>query len=140
MTNWLQLALLAAALWGIVGLLQKLGSNRINASSLLIWVTVGYLLAIPLFWKGAGLETLSSKALLLGVLAGSVNGVGTWLLFAAFESGAKASVAVPLTALYPLVTVALAYFFLSERLDGLQWFGVFLAICAGGMLSYETDH
>ena len=139
MISWLQLALLAAALWGIVGLFQKLGSNRINASSLLIWVTVGYLLAIPFFWKGARLETLSGKALLLGVLAGSVNGVGTWLLFAAFERGAKASVAVPLTALYPLVTVALAYFFLSERLDGLQWLGVFLAICAGGMLSHETD-
>jgi transporter family protein len=140
MTTWLHLALLAAVLWGVVGLLQKLGSNRISASSLLIWVTVGYLLAIPLFWKSAGLGTLSGKALLLGVVAGSVNGVGTWLLFAAFERGAKASVAVPLTALYPLVTVALAYFFLSERLDGLQWLGVFLAICAGGMLSHKTDH
>jgi transporter family protein len=140
MTTWLHLALLAAVLWGVVGLLQKLGSNRISASSLLIWVTVGYLLAIPLFWKSAGLGTLSGKALLLGVVAGSVNGVGTWLLFAAFERGAKASVAVPLTALYPLVTVALAYFFLSERLDGLQWLGVLLAICAGGMLSHETDH
>lgn len=140
MDNWLQLALLAAALWGVVGLLQKLGSNRINASSLLIWVTVGYVLAVPLFWRGAGLDTLSPKAIWLGVLAGSVNGIGTWFLFTAFERGAKASVAVPLTALYPLITVALAYIFLSERLDGLQWLGVFLAVCAGGMLSYETDH
>lgn len=120
-------------------MLQKLGSTRINAASLLIWVTVGYIVALPCFLYGAGLGQLSGRAVLLGLVAGSVNGLGTWFLFAAFERGAKASVAVPLTALYPLVTVALAFLFLSERLGALEWLGVLLAICAGVMLSYENN-
>ena len=137
--SWLVPALIATALWGVVGVLQKLGSNRVNASSLLAWVMVGYVLALPLFWYGSGLKSLSSRALCLGILAGAANGLGTWALFAAFERGAKASVAIPMTALYPLVTVALAFVILHERLTVTEWVGVALALCAGVMLSYETE-
>ena len=48
-----------------------------------------------------------------------------------------ASVAIPLTALYPLCTVALATVFLKERPTALQWIGIGLAVAAGAMLSYE---
>jgi uncharacterized membrane protein len=137
MATWLLLALLAAFLWGIVGVLQKLGSTRLDAASLLVWVTAGYILALPCFWWGAQLPTLSPRALLLGAAAGTINGLGTWFLFAAFEKGAKASVAIPLTALYPLVTLGLAFLFLSERLTLLEWVGVLLALSGGAMLSYE---
>jgi transporter family protein len=74
---------------------------------------------------------------LLGVIAGTINGLGTWFLFAAFEQGAKASLAIPLTALYPLVTLGLAFIFLSERLTLTEWVGVLLALSGGAMLSYE---
>ncbi len=137
MSAWLLLALLAAFLWGIVGVLQKLGSARLNAASLLVWVTAGYAVALPCFWWGAMLTSLEPRSLLLGIAAGTVNGLGTWFLFAAFEKGAKASVAIPLTALYPLVTIGLAFFFLSERLTWWEWVGVLLALSGGAMLSYE---
>ena len=136
---WFIPALVATVLWGLVGVLQKLGSNRVNASSLLAWVMAGYVLSLPVFWKGSGLALLSHKALLVGILAGAANGLGTWFLFVAFERGAKASVAIPLTALYPLFTVVLAYVALRERLGALEWIGVFCAICGGVMLSYETE-
>jgi uncharacterized membrane protein len=58
-------------------------------------------------------------------------------VFACLEKGAKASVAIPLTALYPLCTVALATAFLNERPTVLQWIGIALAVAAGAMLSYE---
>lgn len=138
-SGWLIPALVAALLWGIVGILQKLGSNRINASSLLAWVMAGYILALPLFWQGSGLSSLTQKDLFWGILAGAANGCGTWFLFAALERGANASVAVPLTALYPTVTVAFAYFILRERLAFLDWIGVALALSAGAMLSYEPE-
>ena len=138
-TGWLIPAIVAALLLGIVGVFQKLGSNRINASSLLVWVMVGYVLAFPLFWRSAALSSLTHKDLFWGILAGSVNGLGLWFLFMALERGAKASVAGPLSALYPVVTVALAFVFLRERLEMLDWLGVVLALCAGAMLSYEPD-
>ena len=139
MESWIVPAVAALVLWGIVGILQKLGSNRVGADSLLIWVTAGYVLVLPLvLWK-SGDWTLSPTGLLLGVIAGCVNGLGTWLLFRSLEHGAKASVAVPLTALYPVVTVVLAFIFLSERLSLRELLGVFLAICGGTMLSYEKE-
>ena len=137
--SWIIPTLIAAVLWGVVGVLQKLGSNRVNASSLLFWVMAGYVLALPLFCYGSGLQALSPKALLLGVLAGVANGLGTWTLFEAFERGAKASIAIPLTALYPLVTLVLAFVCLHERLTVTEWFATLLALCAGVMLSYEPE-
>jgi bacterial/archaeal transporter family protein len=137
MDGWIVPAVAALVLWGIVGVLQKLGSNRLDASSLLIWVTLGYIVVLPLIlWRIVGWG-LSPTALLLGLVAGSVNGLGTWLLFHSLERGAKASVAIPLTALYPAVTVILAFIFLAERLSSREWLGVALAVCGGAMLSYE---
>jgi transporter family protein len=58
-------------------------------------------------------------------------------LFVALERGGKASIVVPLVALYPLLTVLLALVFLGEQLGGRQWLGVLLAIVAGVLLSQE---
>ena len=58
-------------------------------------------------------------------------------LVAAVRSIARV-IAVPLTALYPLVTVVLAIVIIAERLTPLQWIGVSTAIIAGAMVSYET--
>jgi transporter family protein len=139
MDGWIIPAVAALVLWGIVGVLQKLGSNRVGANSLLVWVTAGYILLLPLILWKSGSWVLSPPAILLGVVAGCVNGLGTWLLFRSLEHGAKASVAVPLTALYPVVTVILAFIFLSERLSSREWLGVVLAVCGGAMLSYEKE-
>ncbi len=140
MPEWMHYSLLAIVLWGIVGLLQKLGTNRISATSLLIWLTVGFVVLLPLFMREANLWDMSKRGVLVGIVAGVLNGMGSWFLFASLEKGAKASVAVPLTALYPLVTVLLATVFLAEMLTGLQWVGVLLALFSGAMLSYEVPN
>ena len=139
MGGWILPAVVALVLWGVVGVLQKLGSNRLGANVLLLWVTAGYIVMLPVVLWRSGSWTVPADALLLGVIAGCVNGLGTWLLFRALERGAKASVAVPLTALYPVVTVILAFIFLSERLSLREWLGVVLAVCGGALLSYERE-
>jgi transporter family protein len=139
MESWLAPALIATVLWGLVGILQKLGSNRVGASSLLVWVSVGYVAAIPILLWAGGFSSLSGRAWVLGAAAGFINGLGAWFLFAALERGAKASVAIPLTALYPVFTVLLAFLFLSERLTTREWIGVVLALGVGVMLSYERS-
>jgi transporter family protein len=80
---------------------------------------------------------LSAMVIIVGMLGGLVNGLGNWAVFASLERGAKASVAIPLTALYPLFTVILATAFLKERPTSLQWLGIALAVAGGAMLSYE---
>jgi transporter family protein len=138
MPGWLFYSLLVVVLWGIVGLLQKLGTNRISADSLLIWLMAGYVLLVPWLLSTTRLADLTPRDLVIGTLAGITNGLGAWYLFAALESGAKASVAIPLTALNPLLTILLAMTFLAERLTGLQWVGIIIAIIAGAMISYES--
>ncbi len=140
MPEWMQFSLLAIGLWGVVGLLQKLGTNRISAPSLLVWLTVGFLVLLPLFMREPNLWAMSNLGVVIGTLAGVLNVMGSWFLFASIEKGAKASVAIPLTALYPLVTVLLATVFLAETLTGLQWVGVLLALLSGAMLSYEVPN
>lgn len=137
MNHWMLYAAVAIVLWGVNGLFMKLGTNRVSARSMVIWVTVGFLVLLPLLWKESTLAGLSTSVISVGLIAGMVNGLGNWAVFACLERGAKASVAIPLTALYPLCTVILATIFLKERPSALQWLGIALAVAAGAMLSYE---
>ena len=137
MINWMVYASVAIVLWGINGLFMKLGTNRVSARSMVIWVTVGFVVLLPFLWTTTTLSDLSTRVIFVGLIAGAVNGLGNWAVFACLEKGAKASVAIPLTALYPLCTVALATVFLKERPTVLQWIGIALAVAAGAMLSYE---
>ncbi len=139
MPLWIFYSCLVIVLWGVVGLFQKLGSNRMSPKGIIVWMTAGYILLIPwLFTKGA-MSSLGPRDMAIGILGGLTNGLGAWYLLASLEAGAKASVAVPLTALNPLLTMLLAIAILSERLTPLQWLGVALAIVAGVMISYETQ-
>jgi uncharacterized membrane protein len=135
--HWMAYAGFAIVLWGVNGLFMKLGTNRVSARSMVIWVTAGFVVLLPFLWSGTTLAGLSARVLCIGLIAGTVNGLGNWAVFACLEKGAMASVAIPLTALYPLCTVALATVFLKERPTALQWIGIALAVAGGAMLSYE---
>ena len=139
MDTWVFYACVATLCWGAVGLLQKLGTNRVSSRSLLIWLVVGFAAMLPALWRNGDITGLGWRVLLIGLLGGVANGLGSWALFEALERGAKASVAVPLTALYPLVTIVLARIFLAETLTFRQWAGIALAVAGGAMLSYETE-
>lgn len=139
MGTWVFYACVATICWGVVGLLQKLGTNRISSRSLLIWLIVGFAALLPMLWREGALAGLGWRVLFIGLLGGAANGLGSWALFEALERGAKASVAVPLTAVYPLVTIVLARIFLAETLTFRQWVGIALAVAGGAMLSYEIE-
>jgi transporter family protein len=135
--HWMAYAGVAIVLWGVNGLFMKLGTNRVSARSMVIWVTAGFVVLLPLLWSQTTLAGLSNRVLFVGLIAGTINGLGNWAVFACLEKGAKASVAIPLTALYPLCTVVLATAFLRERPTALQWVGIALAVAGGALLSYE---
>jgi len=137
MNHWLGYACIAIVLWGIVGLFQKLGTNRISARSLVVWLTVGFLVLLPFFWSAGAWTKLDGKTLAAGLLGGVLNGLGSWALFLSLEKGGKASIVVPMTALYPLVTIVLATVLLKERPTRWEWIGIAVALAGGVMLSYE---
>lgn len=134
--NWLGFSLLAAGLWGLWGFLSKVATLQLPATAVFLISVVGYVtvtgylaatkgLAIP--WHPGGL------AAALG--AGICLACGLLFFFKALAEGAAADVVVPLTALYPLVTVILSWTLLREGLSLRQMAGVALTLPAVLLLS-----
>ena len=140
MAQWFWLALIAVALWGVVGLLQKITTNYIDADAVLIWDRAGYVVILPFLLIGLHFRHLRAGDIVIGTLDGLTNSLGALYLYKSLQSGAKASIAVPLTALYPLITVVLAVAFLGERLDRWHWLGVLLALVASVLMSIEVPN
>ena len=132
---WFWFALVTLLSWGIAGLLQKLSTNHISAESSLIWLVVGFLLLEPFFYPGKSVLTYSAANLTWALLSGVLNALGAWALFAALKSGGKASIVAPVTALYPLVVIALVPFVLKESITTLQVAGVICSLIAIVLLS-----
>jgi transporter family protein len=132
---WFWFALVTLLCWGVAGLLQKLSTNHISAESSLIWLVVGFLLLEPFFYPGKSIFTYSSVNLAWALLSGVLNALGAWALFAALESGGKASIVAPVTALYPLVVIALVPFVLKESITTLQVAGITCSLIAIVLLS-----
>jgi transporter family protein len=69
------------------------------------------------------------------MLSAGLNTLGAWALLAAMKAGGKASIIVPLTALYPLIVVLSAPIILRETITRLQGGGVLCALVAVFLLS-----
>lgn len=134
MEAWVAFALLCLISWGAWGFVLKLAYESGN------WLQVyfvssltSFTLALVVF--GASRASLSiDKGFYLAALAGLLGGAGYVFFVKALEGG-KASVVIPLTALYPAVTVAMAAALLRERPSPYQAAGIVLAIVASLLLS-----
>jgi len=94
------------------------------------------LLLLPLIqWRS---EPALRKGIGYGFLTGIVGGLGNLALFAALSGGGKAAIVFPLTAIYPLITVIIAWSALRERLHGLQMIGIALAVACVVVFSMES--
>ncbi len=136
---WLVYTLIALVFWGITGVTQKLSTNAISTQLSFLWfaysmiaIALIILVAVPIQWH------ITPRVFWLAVIGGALNGLGALTCFAAFESGGKASIVVPLCYLFPIVTVALALTFLHESLTRTQAIGVALALVAAILLSREA--
>ncbi len=57
--HWVLYAVIAIFLWGVCGITMKLGTNRISAQSMVIWVTVGFLVMVPAMLRFSALSGLT---------------------------------------------------------------------------------
>lgn len=128
--TWLIFTLLALFCFGIVGLLQKLSTDLVSAESALVWLIIGFLLLEPFMYPGRSLLQYSMRSIALVFMAGILNSLGSWAILAAMKNGGKASVVVPLTAVYPMVVCLIAPFALQERITAMQGVGITCALAA----------
>jgi transporter family protein len=134
--NWAAASFFALSGFGLWGLFTKLSVVHIDAKSALVYQTVGVLLVglITLGFMNFKPET-NVKGVSYSVLTGLAYGVGCLFYFYAASKG-KIITVVTFTALYPLVTILLAYWFLKEAVTLKQCLGVGLAFIAMALMAY----
>lgn len=133
--SWFPLAIVVLVSWGVVGLLQKLSTNYLSAETAFVWLVVGFFALDPWLVSKSAFLHYSAKSLIWALLSALFNGLGAWAILAAMKNGGKASIVVPLTALYPVVTAFLAFIVLNEALTKTQAGGILCGLIAGGLLS-----
>ncbi len=130
MNHWLAPAIVALASWGVWAFLPKLTTRYIDPASALVFqaaggviVAVAVLIAInfklALDWRGL---TLALATGVLGVL-------GALSYLYAVTRGPVALIATA-TALYPAITIILAFVLLQESVTMKQGIGILLGIVA----------
>jgi bacterial/archaeal transporter family protein len=141
MPRWLVFSVLTIGCWGAWGAVSKLASNDIDANTNQILFTLGLLPLIAIALRSPRLASSAGSIRRVGIgwafLTGILGGTGNIAFFRALVVGGQASIVVPVTALFPLVTVILALAFLRERLGLMQKIGLVLALIAIYLISME---
>ena len=131
MPRWIAWTLLTLVSWGIWAILFRLVGDEISPAHSQAISTLGIvpvLLALALVKDPPG-TTNRWRGTLLALGSGVISCLGNVACYEALNH-AKAATVIPLTALYPVVTVLLAVPLLKERLNLLQWIGIGLSLSA----------
>jgi bacterial/archaeal transporter family protein len=133
--NWLTSAFFALFCFGLWGFFSKFSVMHLDAKSGLVYQTFGVLLTGLLMLAFMKFKPAAdAKGISFALLTGVAYGVGCFFYLLAASKG-KLITVVTLTALYPLVTMLLAYWLLKEAINYKQCLGIILAISAIVLLS-----
>ncbi len=132
--TWLVLSLITLVVWGFFGFLSKIVLNHLDWKQ--VYVISGLssavlIVAVSLFLRPA--IDFRNTGTMVAMLAG-VTVIGSLSFFIALSQG-KASIIIPMTALYPVVGVALGFLILHEKINLFQGLGIILAIASVFLLS-----
>jgi len=126
--------LLTVITWGVWAVLPKLiGSDLTSPAHVQAASTLGIIPVIIMLWMMKDIPTSGGRrqrGVLLALGSGIVSCLANIAYFDVLGRGAEASAVIPVTALYPAVTVLLAIPILKERLWPTQLAGIGLSIVA----------
>ena len=139
--GWLVFTLLTMLLWGGWGVISKPVSDRLSPWQVQSASALGLLPVIGLLVFSRNLRSGSSprRGFWLAFAAGVVATLGNVAYYQSLAAGGKAAAVTPLTALYPVVTVALAIAILRERLNLVQLIGVLVSLAAIYVFNVESN-
>jgi len=134
--TWLEFSLMATGLWGFWGFLSKVATLQLPTTAVFLFSIVGYAAVAAYLAATGGLTVAWHPGGLAAALgAGICMAFGLLCFVKALAEGPAAGVVVPLTALYPLVTVILSWTLLREDFSLRQLAGVVLALPAVWLLA-----
>jgi drug/metabolite transporter (DMT)-like permease len=135
--GWMLYSVAAAFFWGTWGVVAKLISDEVNPFTNHVLFTAGMLFTLPLVMRKFRKTKPNRPGILWGLLAGGLAVTGNVAVYQAFRAGGLAAIVIPVTNLYPLVTIAIAMLVFKEKLNRINAIGILLAIPAVVMLSGE---
>lgn len=132
---WFPAAVISLLSFGLWGLFSKLTINCVDARSALFYQSIGVAtIGLLALWLLHFKPATSPKGISFGLLTGIAYGIGCLFYFIAADRG-KVSTVVTMTALYPIVTIFLAYMLLHEGIHIRQGIGIIFALIAIYLLS-----
>jgi len=135
---WFVYAVAAGLLWGVWGVVAKLISEEVSPFMNHLLFTIGMLFTLPFVLRKCTKATFQLKGLVWGCIAGCFAIAGNIAVFYAFTNGGQASIVIPVTNLYPLVTIVIAIIAFKEKLNFINVAGILLSVPAILLLSGET--
>jgi|SRR5690554_3934225 len=127
---WLLYALITMLFYGLWAFFPKMASLHLPAREILIYQIIGILVvgSIVLITSKDKLQ-FNAPGLIFAILGGAAGLIGTLFFLKSLAIG-KTYVVVTLTALYPLITIFLAFIFLRESLSFKNAVGIVFALTA----------
>jgi bacterial/archaeal transporter family protein len=135
MKPWLFYSLMTLLCWGLWGVFSKLASNYSRPRQTLLFQAVG-VMAFALLVLFIEQFQIQKTAAGFGwsFAAGFINFVGFLAFFAAVQKG-KVSTVISLSSLYPVITIALSFLLLHEKITRREGLGIAFAITACWLLA-----
>lgn len=124
------LAVVSLVMWGLWGFFPKLATDNIGPKSVLIFQNTATILVTIFVLASVNFKPeINSKGIFFSVISGLAGTVGGLFFLYAISKG-RASVIVTMTALYPIVTIILAFLILKEPISLKQGIGMMFALIA----------
>src|SRR6266567_2982205 len=138
---WLMYTLITMVLWGGWGFISKPVAEKLSPWQVQTLSAVGLVPVIALLTLSKTMRAgpRLGHGLWLPFASGVIASVGNVAYYEALATGGKAADVTPLTALYPVVTIALAMIFLHERLNWIQMLGVLTSLTALYLFNAGAD-
>jgi drug/metabolite transporter (DMT)-like permease len=132
MARWIVWTLLTLLSWGIWAVLSKKVGGGISDAQLQAISTLGVLPVLAMLFaiKDSKPAINRRRGILIAFGSGVISCLGNIAFYNVLNQGANAAAVIPVTDLYPAVTVLLAAALLKERLSWVQWSGIGLSLCA----------
>ena len=135
--NWLILSIITIISWGLWGFFLKLASNHSHWTEIYIVSNLALLVATLLLYISQKPSiSLGSPGFNYAMIAGIMMALSAISFYVAIQTG-KAIIVIPLTSLYPIVTIVLSYLVLHEQVSLTKGLGIVLAVVALVLIALE---
>jgi len=130
MPVWVLFSMGSLAAWGVGGFLRKQATAHISPWVIVVFQSLTVMLLATIAIVICGGPVITTEAVLLAIAGGSFQFLANISLAFSLARG-PASIVVPVTSMYPVVTLVLAFLFLGETISAMQAIGL---VCSAGAL------